>query len=271
MAFDTIYIVYGVIFLAALLLVEGLYYLFADGRGGREAVNRRMKMLESGATTREVFETLRREPKDKVSFLGPFSSWGARLDHLIQQTGMTLSIQRLLLMMAALTIACFLTAVLFTRGGLFSGSIVLIGVITVVSLGAGIGGPIAFLYYKKAGRLKTFAEQLPDALDIMVRSLQAGHPISAAMTLVTKEMPDPIGTEFGIAIWANGSTWRITSTSSCRSTSSTRPAVTWPRCFTVFRPSFARASACSRRSRRFPRRAACRPRSWRYYLLASRP
>jgi tight adherence protein B len=199
MAFDTIYIVYGVIFLAALLLVEGLYYLFADGRGGREAVNRRMKMLESGATTREVFETLRREPKDKVSFLGPFSSWGARLDHLIQQTGMTLSIQRLLLMMAALTIACFLTAVLFTRGGLFSGSIVLIGVITVVSLGAGIGGPIAFLYYKKAGRLKTFAEQLPDALDIMVRSLQAGHPISAAMTLVTKEMPDPIGTEFGIA------------------------------------------------------------------------
>jgi tight adherence protein B len=70
----------------------------------------------------------------------------------------------------------------------------------VVSLGAGIGGPIAFLYYKKAGRLKTFAEQLPDALDIMVRSLQAGHPISAAMTLVTKEMPDPIGTEFGIAV-----------------------------------------------------------------------
>jgi tight adherence protein B len=200
MAFDTIYIIYGAIFLAALLLVEGLYYLFADGRGGREAVNRRMKMLESGATTREVFETLRREPRDKVSFLGPFGNWGARLDHLIQQTGMTLSIQRLLLMMAALTVGCFLTAVLLTRGGLFSGSIVLIGVITVLSLGVGIGGPIAFLYYKKVGRLKTFAEQLPDALDIMVRSLQAGHPISAAMTLVTKEMPDPIGTEFGIAV-----------------------------------------------------------------------
>jgi tight adherence protein B len=34
----------------------------------------------------------------------------------------------------------------------------------------------------------------------MVRSLQAGHPISAAISLVSKEMGDPIGTEFGIAV-----------------------------------------------------------------------
>ncbi len=59
MTFDTIYILYGAIFMAALLLVEGLYYLFTDGKVGRDAVNRRMKMLEAGATTREVFETLR--------------------------------------------------------------------------------------------------------------------------------------------------------------------------------------------------------------------
>ena len=52
MAFDSIFLVYGAVFLAALLLVEGLYYLFTDGRGGRDAVNRRMKMLEGGATTR---------------------------------------------------------------------------------------------------------------------------------------------------------------------------------------------------------------------------
>ena len=200
MAFDPIYIIYGAIFLAALLLVEGLYYLFADGRGGREAVNRRMKMLESGATTREVFETLRREPKDKISFLGPFSNWGAKLDHLIQQTGMTMTIQRLMLMMAALTVAVFFAVLMFTRGGLLSGNVVFLGIVIAMSLGAGIFGPIAFLQYKKSARLKLFAEQLPDALDIMVRSLQAGHPISAAMTLVTKEMPDPMGTEFGIAV-----------------------------------------------------------------------
>ncbi len=200
MAFDTIYLIYGAIFLAALLAVEGVSYLLTDSRVGRDAVNRRMKMLESGATTREVFQTLRREPRDKVSFLGPLGNWGARLDNLIQQTGMTLSIQRLLLMMAALTVGCFVTAVMLTRGGLLSGSVIVIGIIALLSIAVGVAGPITFLKYKKAERLKAFAEQLPDALDVMVRSLQAGHPVSAAMTLVTKEMPDPIGTEFGIAV-----------------------------------------------------------------------
>ena len=51
MAFDTIYLIYGAIFLAALLLVEGLYVLMTDSRGGRDSVNRRMQMLDSGATT----------------------------------------------------------------------------------------------------------------------------------------------------------------------------------------------------------------------------
>ena len=64
----------------------------------------------------------------------------------------------------------------------------------------GIIAPIMHLKTMRANRVKKFSEQLPDALDIMVRSLQAGHPISAAMSLVSKEMSDPIGTEFGIAV-----------------------------------------------------------------------
>ena len=200
MAFDTIYLIYGAIFLAALLLVEGLYHLFYDGKAGRDAVNRRMKMLESGATTREVFQTLRRDPQSKDSYFGPLKNWGSDLDNLIQQTGMLLTIQRLLLMMVALAIGCFLTIMMLARGGVLAGSVTAITIVAVISIAVGIGGPIAFLKYKKAERLKAFAEQLPDALDVMVRSLQAGHPVSAAMTLVTKEMPDPIGTEFGIAV-----------------------------------------------------------------------
>jgi tight adherence protein B len=200
MVFDTIYIVYGAIFLAALLLVEGLYYLFTDGREGREAVNRRMQMLEGGATTREVFETLRRKPREKINLLGPFSDLGGKLDHLIQQTGMTVSMPRVIVIMGALSVMTFLAVIVFSRGGVIAGSLVGMLSVFALSLGVGIVGPIGFLQYKKSVRLRLFAEQLPDALDIMVRSLQAGHPISAAMTLVTKEMPDPIGTEFGIAV-----------------------------------------------------------------------
>jgi tight adherence protein B len=49
-------------------------------------------------------------------------------------------------------------------------------------------------------RLAAFARQLPDAIDLMVRGLQVGHPVPAALALVSKQMADPIGSEFGIVV-----------------------------------------------------------------------
>ena len=92
MAFNSIYMIYGVIFLAALLLVEGLYHFFADSRGSRDAVNRRMKMLGDGATSSEVFHTLRRKPRNESSSSNPFTDFGGKLDHLIEQSGLTVNI-----------------------------------------------------------------------------------------------------------------------------------------------------------------------------------
>ncbi|MEM6932872.1 MAG: type II secretion system F family protein, partial [Pseudomonadota bacterium] len=51
---------------------------------------------------------------------------------------------------------------------------------------------------KAKKRVSTFEEQLPDALDLMVRSLRVGHPINAAIAIVAREMADPLGTEFGL-------------------------------------------------------------------------
>ena len=50
---------------------------------------------------------------------------------------------------------------------------------------------------RAAGR-RQFGAQFPDALDMIVRSLRAGHPVPIAITMVAREMPDPIGSEFGI-------------------------------------------------------------------------
>ncbi|HXW49229.1 MAG TPA: type II secretion system F family protein, partial [Xanthobacteraceae bacterium] len=47
-------------------------------------------------------------------------------------------------------------------------------------------------------RQKRFAAQFPESLDIIVRSLRAGHPVPIAITMVGREMADPIGSEFGI-------------------------------------------------------------------------
>ena len=48
------------------------------------------------------------------------------------------------------------------------------------------------------GMESKFEEQLPDSVDVMVRSLRAGHPLPVAIAMVSREMPDPIGSEFGL-------------------------------------------------------------------------
>lgn len=57
--------------------------------------------------------------------------------------------------------------------------------------------PIFWLMYRRAKRLKTFAAQLPDALELIARALRAGHSLSAGFNLVQEEMPAPIGVELG--------------------------------------------------------------------------
>jgi tight adherence protein B len=62
-----------------------------------------------------------------------------------------------------------------------------------------IGGPILYLKFMAGRRADKLGQQLPNALDIIVRSLEAGHPVPTAVALVGREMPDPIGSEFGMA------------------------------------------------------------------------
>ncbi|MEM6906937.1 MAG: type II secretion system F family protein, partial [Pseudomonadota bacterium] len=51
---------------------------------------------------------------------------------------------------------------------------------------------------KAKKRVADFEEQLPDALDLIVRSLRVGHPMNSAVGIVAREMPDPLGSEFGM-------------------------------------------------------------------------
>jgi tight adherence protein B len=60
------------------------------------------------------------------------------------------------------------------------------------------GSIYLFLRLARRRRIAAFSEQLPDALDVIVRGLRAGHPPRVSLALVAREMPDPIGSEFGI-------------------------------------------------------------------------
>src|SRR5581483_11009728 len=68
------------------------------------------------------------------------------------------------------------------------------------ALFAGFVLPLLMLRLLRARRQKKFASQFPDAIDVIVRSLRAGHPVPIAVSMVAREMADPVGSEFGIVV-----------------------------------------------------------------------
>jgi len=72
---------------------------------------------------------------------------------------------------------------------------------TLASIAIGLATgflPFGFVLFKRAGRFKKFETELPDALDLMVSALRVGHSLNSALSLVSKEAPDPVSTEFRI-------------------------------------------------------------------------
>jgi tight adherence protein B len=59
------------------------------------------------------------------------------------------------------------------------------------------GLPLLWLLWRRKRRLKAFARQLPDSLELIGRALRAGHSLPAGFDLVRQEMAAPIGIEFG--------------------------------------------------------------------------
>jgi tight adherence protein B len=59
--------------------------------------------------------------------------------------------------------------------------------------------PVGWLMLKRKRRLTRFGNQMPDALELLSRSLRAGHSLNAGFGLVAKEMEEPLAREFGRA------------------------------------------------------------------------
>jgi tight adherence protein B len=72
------------------------------------------------------------------------------------------------------------------------------GVRALMSVGIGIGAVYFWVSAKAGKRMGLIEEQLPDAIELMVRSLRVGHPFSNAISIVSKEIQDPLASEFGV-------------------------------------------------------------------------
>ncbi|PTW50780.1 type II secretion system F family protein [Rhodovulum kholense] len=182
-------LIYGLIFLSVLALVEGLYLtVFGKSISLNARVNRRLEMLEKGVDREKVLEQLRKEMTQHMRARGiPLYSI---LAERAQKANIAFTPVQLIGVMVVLSGVAFL--------GLTLGTGAALPVRVLASIGIGIGGVYIWVNGKAKKRLGLIEEQLPDAVELMVRSLRVGHPFISAINIVAQEVPDPLGSEFGV-------------------------------------------------------------------------
>ena len=190
------------VFGAVVLLAETALRWLVSRRGESKAINKRLQMIGAGAGQEERFNVLRRAQSTIPAGL-PISiePHAIRLERMLIQAQVALPASRLMLGLLIAPVAIFFLLLLLMAGwwgmGISSGRIIVSAAFALL-LGAVL--PIMYLNFRATRIRKKMQDQFPVALDVFVRGLRAGHPIAAALELLTVEMPDPIGTEFGLAV-----------------------------------------------------------------------
>jgi tight adherence protein B len=185
--FDPIYLIYVLVAASAGLFAEGFYLLCFTGASYRNNVNRRLKLLKNQPDRESILVQLRRERG--LTSSGNYSLKSVNFNQLVLQSGLTVGIGRLVAFVAIGAV------VVFVAGMIVRGSVIQA---LLMALFCGLILPILVLRFLRSRRQKAFGAQFPDALDMIVRSLRAGHPVPIAISMVAREMRDPIGSEFGI-------------------------------------------------------------------------
>lgn len=185
------YLVYALVFLSILLIIEGGYLLVRTLDRREAAVNRRMRIAQK-SESETISPTLLRQ----TVLGGPVSQAILKVVPNIENIFWAANIKAPPARAIGGAVLVFVILVL-----LFQLTSILPPLFEIL-ISAAVAFGIPFLALKVAvGRQrKKFDEQLPDALNLITRGLQAGHPVPVAFGLVAREMPDPIGSEFGNAI-----------------------------------------------------------------------
>ena len=185
--FDQSYLLYLLIGISAAMFAEGAYLLLYNQASYRKNINRRLKVMDDKTDRESVLIQLRRERG--LTGGGEYRLPLINLNQLILQSGVTIGLGRLVVFMVIGAIAAFATIIAYDQS------------LWRAVLAAAVVGlllPYLVLRLLRARRQKKFGAQFPDAIDIIVRSLRAGHPVPVAISMVAREQPDPVGSEFGL-------------------------------------------------------------------------
>src|SRR5262249_23787245 len=175
--FDPIYLVYIFVAASAGLFAEGIYLLCFSGASYRKNVNRRLRLLKDEPNRENLLVELRRERG--LSRAGGYSIGIESFNRLLLQSGLTLGMGKLITLMALTAAGSFGLDLMVRRDFIEA---------ILVALFCGLALPYLVLRILRGRRRKAFGAQFPDSLDIIVRSLKAGHPVPIAIGMVAREM-----------------------------------------------------------------------------------
>jgi len=180
----------GVFAVAAMLLV-------ASGTGASQRTKQTLVVLDaalsadSPKTSDPIVDVRKAELLSAVPFLNRLllkMELAPRLRHLLYQANLKWTAGGLILMSVAAFLIPFYAINLETGATLLS---------FIAGLFAGCI-PFTIVLFKRKTRFNKFEKSLPEALDLMVSAMRAGHSLNSSLDLVSNEIPDPVGTEFRI-------------------------------------------------------------------------
>ena len=185
--FNPVYLFYLLVGVSAMTFAEGAYLLLYDKATYRKNINRRLKVIDVMTNRESVLLQLRRERG--LTSSGDYRLPFIKFNQLLLQSGLSVGLGRLTFFILIGMAVTFVGTMAFDHK---------ITHALLATLFSGLVLPILVLKFVRRRRQKKFGVQFPDGIDIIVRSLRAGHPLSVAISMVAREMADPIGSEFGI-------------------------------------------------------------------------
>ncbi|MGI9423364.1 MAG: type II secretion system F family protein [Hyphomicrobiaceae bacterium] len=183
--------IYVLLFTAYFMVIEVVFFSVARQISGREAVNRRLGGGGAALHRGDGTEFVDQWEQQRGTFLDTDTKWGPQtLVRLSQQAGVRWRLWNLIVIPLLPAVVAGAGVYLTTRS---------IAAAVVLAAVAATMGPLLYLLVMRTRRIRKFESQLPDALDTIVRSIRAGHPLPSSIQMVVREYSDPIGKEFGQA------------------------------------------------------------------------
>ena len=178
-------IITAVVFVAVALAVEAVYWLVSHSWSTNKSISRRLALGRELTSRAAVLNALREER----SFFAGKHPLLRRLNDRLAQTGLRVDRHLLLVWLTALFVVSFLIWSFIFGVGMVSAAAAVVSTLCLAVL---------VLEMVRQKRIARFSELLPDAIDVVIRGIRVGYPLPLALELAGREMPDPIGTEFGL-------------------------------------------------------------------------